>query len=614
MSDVPKSSGNVITGFKRLYGHLSARRRRQLFLVMALMLVGAIAELATLGAVLPFLALIAEPGRAAAYPVLQSLFGALGWSNPDNILIPATLLFAAIALGAGAIRVLLAWVSQKFVFRLGYDFSVEVYRRTLFQPYSYHVSKNTSELIAGINKVQMVIFNMLLPLMLGVIAVVISAFILAALIAIDAKIALLAVAGFGLMYLGVTYATRGRLKANSATIANAQTQRVQTVQEGLGGIRDVLIDQAQAVYLDKFKHIDSALRDAQAMNVFIGAAPRFVIEACGMVLIAVLALVLSSGSGGLVAALPVLGALALGAQRLLPLLQLIYNGWTQIAGTRQVLFDILGILDLPIHPRYAGSDDTTLLRFERDISLNDIGFKYDGDSAPVLNNVSLTIKKGARIGFIGKTGSGKSTIVDLVMGLLEPTSGEIRIDGEPLNAENVRGWQAQVAHVPQAIYLADTSIEQNIALGVLPEEIDRHRVYDAARRAEMSEFIESLPDGYKTMVGERGIRLSGGQRQRIGIARALYKQASVLVFDEATSALDNETEAAVMAAIRSLGRDLTIVIIAHRLSTVEMCDQTFRLESGRIVSSDGLIHPADPPGSSQISPSPSSSGSKKHAL
>ncbi|MDH3196353.1 MAG: hypothetical protein OEL78_08575, partial [Hyphomicrobiales bacterium] len=188
MSEAPKSPGNVITGFRRLYGHFSARRRRQLFLVMALMLVGAIAELATLGAVLPFLALIAEPGRAAAYPVLQSLFGALGWSNPDNILIPATLLFAAIALGAGAIRVLLAWVSQKFVFRLGYDFSVEVYRRTLFQPYSYHVSKNTSELIAGINKVQMVIFNMLLPLMLGVIAVVISAFILAALIAIDAKI------------------------------------------------------------------------------------------------------------------------------------------------------------------------------------------------------------------------------------------------------------------------------------------------------------------------------------------------------------------------------------------------------------------------------------------
>ena len=347
-SGTGKRSDRLTDGFRRLYGHLSSRRRRQLLSVLGLMLVGAIAELATLGAVLPFLALISDPGKASSYPVLQELFVSLGWTEPDQILLPVTLLFAAVALGAGAVRLLLAWVTRRFVYRLGYDLSVEVYRRTLFQSYSYHVSKNTSELIAGVNKVGIVTTFTLLHLMEAVTAAIISVFILATLFAIDAKIALLAAASFGAMYLAVSYATRRRLRNNSKVVASSQTIRVRTVQEGVGGIRDVLIDQAQPVYLAKFARVDSEFRDAQALSEFLGAAPRFVFEALGMVLIAVLALVLSRQPGGLMSALPVLGALALGAQRLLPMLQLIYNGWAQIAGTRQSLFDVLDILDLPI--------------------------------------------------------------------------------------------------------------------------------------------------------------------------------------------------------------------------------------------------------------------------
>lgn len=571
------------SGLRRLYAHFTQRRRRQLFLVLPLMLVGAVAELATIGSVLPFLALLADPDRATSYPALQSLFSAFGWNETSQILVPATLLFAAVALTAGAVRLVLVWVSQKFVFRLGYDLGVEVYRRTLYQPYSYHVAHNTSELIAGINKVQSVIFSVLLPLMLGIIAATISVFILAALITIDAKIAFAAVFGFGLIYLGVTYATSGRLRANSTVIANAQGQRVQTVQEGLGGIRDVLIDQAQPVYLDKFKVVNSANADAQAVNAFIGAAPRYVIEAGGMVLIAGLALVLSRGSGGIASALPVLGALALGAQRLLPALQLIYNGWAQIAGNRRVLFDVLDILDQPIHARHTASRGSVTVPFEREISLESVRFRYTKDGPLVLDDVKLKIEKGARVGFIGKTGSGKSTLMDLVMGLLEPTDGVIRIDGVPLTATNVLGWQTHIAHVPQAIYLADTTVAENIAFGKPKDQIDIERVHECAQQAKISDFIETLVDGYQTVVGERGIRLSGGQRQRIGIARALYKRASVLVFDEATNALDNETEAAVVDSIRSLGRDLTILMIAHRLSTVETCDEIFRLDGGQLV-------------------------------
>jgi ABC-type multidrug transport system fused ATPase/permease subunit len=355
---------------------------------------------------------------------------------------------------------------------------------------------------------------------------------------------------------------------------------VKTLQEGLGGIRDVQLDQTQPAFISEYKRVDAALREAQAVNEFVSTAPRYIIEACGIVLIAGMAMVLSQGPGGLIAALPVLGALALGAQRLLPLLQVIYYGWSHIVAKQRALLDVLEILDLPIgemnFPR------AVPIPFTREIALEEVCFRYVGDRPLVLDAITLTIPKGARIGFIGRTGSGKSTIVDLIMGLLKPSVGRILIDGTPLTSENLRAWQTQIAHVPQAIFLADASIAQNIAFGVPEEEVDFSRVRDAARRSELSNFIESLPSGYQTVVGERGIRLSGGQRQRIGIARALYKNASVLVFDEATSALDSETEDAVMSSISALGRELTMIIIAHRLSTVEMCDQVYRLEDGRL--------------------------------
>jgi ABC-type multidrug transport system fused ATPase/permease subunit len=566
------------SALSRLYRHFSRRRRVQLVLILALMLAGALAELMTIGAVLPFLALIANPARAADMPLFGNLFARLGWRG-DDLLLPATLLFITVALSAGAVRLLLAWASQKFVFRLGHDIGVEAYRRTLYQPYAFHIARNSSAAIANIDKVQTVVWNVLMPLMQAATAAVISTFILAALIAIDAAVALVAAAGFGMLYLGISLATRWRLRSNSQVIATAYAERIKSVQEGLGGIRDVLIDRAQPVYIGKFARVDSAYRHAQTVNAFIGAAPRFIIEAAGMALIALLALALAHGEGGFATALPVLGALALGAARLLPLLQLIYNSWAQIAGSRQNLLDVVEALDLPLPgPEVLRGTTGPPLPFERAITLEKVGFHYQPGTPAVLRGIDLVIPKGGRVGIVGKTGSGKSTLMDLVMGLLEPSEGAIRIDGEKLAPANIGRWQARIAHVPQAIYLSDASIAENIAFGIPPEEIDRERLREAARQAAVADFIESLPDGYDTFVGERGVRLSGGQRQRIGIARALYRQADVLVFDEATSALDSVTETAVMDAISRLGRELTILIIAHRVSTLEGCDMVVRLE------------------------------------
>jgi len=571
----------------RLCAHFGLRQRVKFIFILGCMLAGAVAEFATIGAILPFLSLIANPDWAATQPMLRAAFAALGSQTPQQSLVYATLLFAATALAAGFVRLAVSWFTQKFVLGLGCELDLEIYRHTLLQPYSYHIRHNTSDLVAGIDKASIVVFYVLLPLLQGFSSALICLFILGALIAINPAVAIFAGGGFGLLYLIIVYATRGRLRGNSEVIANNLSRRVQAVQEGLGGIRDVLIDRTHDVYLDKFKAVDAWVSNAQAVRGFIGSAPRSIIESIGMVLIALVAFYLARDDSGLATAVPTLGALALGAQRLLPTFQLIFLSWANIEGSRQVLFDVLSILDLPIDPGRIAPSNQSVIPFRSEIQLEGVSFRYAEAAPDVLINLSLTVKKGERVGFVGKTGCGKSTLLDLIMGLLEPTGGTIRIDGAPLNRDTVASWQSQIAHVPQAIYLADSTIAENIAFGVVRGLIDETRVREAARKAEIADFIESQPDGYGAMVGERGVRLSGGQRQRIGIARALYKSAKVLIFDEATSALDNETEAAVIKSIEALGSDLTILMIAHRLSTVEICDRVIKLEGGRALEMPG---------------------------
>jgi len=296
-----------------------------------------------------------------------------------------------------------------------------------------------------------------------------------------------------------------------------------------------------------------------------------------MTLIAGLAYFMSSREAGMETAIPVLGALALGAQRLLPALQQAYAAYSNIKGADSSFNDVLDLLDQPL-PGYANQKQPNPIPFSKEIVLQDIKFKYNRDSPWILKNINIKIEKGSRIGFIGVTGSGKSTLLDIVMGLLSPTEGVFTIDKSSINTENRRAWQAHIAHVPQNIYLSDSTIEENIAFGIPKEQINHKQVEKAAKQAQIVKLIDSWEDGYQTFIGERGVRLSGGQRQRIGIARALYKNADVLIFDEATSALDNETEKAVMEAIEGLDRDLTILIIAHRLSTLNGCDRIIDMD------------------------------------
>jgi ABC-type multidrug transport system fused ATPase/permease subunit len=544
------------------------------------MLVGSLAEIVSIGAVVPFIALLARPGQAADFPFLQGIFGALGWQDIESMALPMSLAFVAIVFAATAIRLGLLYASNKLVYVVGHDIGVKLYHVILHQSYAYHIARNTSEVIGSVNKVEILISSFLRPVMDGVIAVILSLAILAALMMVDIVSVLVAGFLFAALYMFVIRVFRSRLKLNSKVINDAQGARIRAVQEGLGGIRDVILDANQSHYTREFARVDRKFRRTQAANVFFSEAPRFFVETIGIMLIVALAYALSQRPGGLMEALPILGALALGAARLLPQVHRIYNAWAKYTGNYKVLEGVLTTLSLS-SPRPPDADKPKL-PFSRMIELDRLCFRYAPEEPEVLKAISLTIPKGSRVGIVGKTGGGKSTLMDILMGLLEPTDGRILVDGIPIDCNNQDSWRSLIAHVPQHIYLSDASIAENIALGVAPENINQDRVRVAARQAQIADFIETHRQGYATRVGERGVQLSGGQRQRIGIARALYKDAEILVFDEASSALDSSTEAAVMEAVRQLEPDLTVFIIAHRVETLRVCDLLLRIEEGRL--------------------------------
>ena len=568
--------------FKRLWRHISLRRRMQFAILFLLMILASFAEVVSIGAVLPFLGVLTTPERFFEHQLMQPLIKFLNLTEPKQLLLPLTVIFAIAALTSGTLRLSLLWVQTRLSYTIGADFSLSIYRRTLYQPYAVHVARNSSEVISGISsKASAIVGSTIMPIMTILSSSLTMFFILTGLVAVEPTVAFASFVGFGSIYLLVILVTKKRLAQDSQRISYEQNQVFKALQEGLGGIRDVLIDGTQATYCNIYRNAYLPLARAVANVQIISGGPRFVIEAFGMVLIAVLAFSLAERSEDITGAIPILGVMALGAQRLLPTLQLAYSNWSLIRGNQVPLSDALDLLDQPL-PEYAGAPLPPPIPFQNSITLKNLSFRYAPEAPWVLQRLDLSIPKGGRIGFIGSTGSGKSTLLDIVMGLMPPTEGKLVIDGVAITPQNQRAWQAHIAHVPQAIFLADTTIAENIAFSVPRNQIDYDRVRLAAKKAQIAETIEALEQQYNTMVGERGIRLSGGQRQRIGIARALYKQANIIVFDEATSALDNDTERAVMQAIENLDDELTILIVAHRLTTLESCSQIVELKHGQI--------------------------------
>jgi len=571
----------LIANVRELFGYLGSQRRRELYLLLGLMFAGAIAELASIGAVLPFLTLLVGPEGGGKVPGFTTRASQLAYDAGVNPILGASALFVFIALAAGAIRIQLAWSTQNFVSRVGHDLAVDIQRRILMQPYSFHIEQSSSVLLSSLDKVQGVVTQVLLPFLQAVIALVLAIFIVAALLAIDPWTAVSAAAIFAVIYYLVSLVTRERLARNSAVLAKAYEKRIKILQESLGGIRDVIIDGSQSLSLEAFAAVDRKLNRARATTAFIATAPRFVIESFGIALITIVSVAVWYREGSIAVAIPFLGVLALGAQRLLPLVQTVYLARSYIRAHHSMLAQVLDLLHLPISSE-SEAERPARMPFREIVAVNRVSFTYPTRDCAALDGVSLEIPRGSRVALVGKTGSGKSTLADLLMGLLDPDEGHILVDGVPLHAGNRAAWQRSIAHVPHSVFLADSSIAENIAL-TAREKLDSERVTLAAQIAQLHEFVMSLPGGYSTPIGENGVRLSAGQRQRLGIARAIYKDPQFLVLDEATSALDEQTEAAVLNAVVGTKDQPTMLIISHRASTLIGCDIVVKLQNGRLV-------------------------------
>ena len=566
-----------------IWKSLNSRRRYQLFGLFVLMLLSALSEILSISAIIPFLSTLVEPENIWKFGFLKNIANIFEIKLASQLLIPITFFFIVAIILATTIRLLTLWVSNKLAASIGTDLSCKAYKRTIYQPYEVHLIRNTSSTIATTTShinTTVVVLNLFLQLMTSLI---ISISLLFFLINLNYEIALITISIFGSAYLFLAYFSRSRLLKNSKSVANATNKQLKSLQEGLGAIRDVLLHNSQPVYVSFYQKADKLLRQKQAESQFLSAFPRYAFESIGLIMIAIIAITFAINSDNYSSSIPLLGTIALGAQKLLPSLQKIYGGWAGIKARVYSVFFVLELINQPISKSFGYSKDKKVC-FSEKIQLKNVSFRYSSNSPLILKNINLEIKYGECIGIVGETGSGKSTLLDLLIGLLNPTKGELIIDSQKItkNSDLLKGWQKKISHVPQDIYLADIPIAENIAFGIPQKDIDMQKVKKAASRACISELIENLENGYGNLIGERGIRLSGGQRQRLGIARALYREPEVLIFDEGTSALDKSTEMAVMQSIYKLKQQITIIIVAHRLSTISKCNRIIRVENGNL--------------------------------
>jgi len=552
------------TGFlaalRALLAAVAPRRKRELYWLTFLSFLSGGADFLVVGSAMNFLLALAGDSHAWVKPVAE-----------------ASLLFAAATLAASIVRIVYLRRSEQYVAGISHELTLEVQRRVLAQPFSYHAVHHSSEHIAALEKVQVLSFNIVRQLLQAAAALASGLAVLTLLVSIAPLPAIVAFAGLGLLYIGISRMAARRLAANSKSLVRAFDERIRKIQEGLGAIRDLKIDHKERAQLEEFRDADARYAAAQASTGFIAGAPRFLIEAGAVLLVAALAATMASR--GTSSALAFVGGLGLGGMRVLPLLQSAYHTWAYMRANRGMADDVIAMLRLPAPAEESG--ETAPLPFARGMELKGIGFRYPERTEPALDGVSIDIPKGGSVALTGETGSGKSTLADLIMGLLQAERGEILIDGVRLEPSIVRAWQKNIAHVAQSIFLADTSIARNIAFSDPKGGIDMDRVRRAAAEAGIEDFINGLPQGFETEVGERGVRLSGGQRQRIGIARALYKDAPLLILDEATNALDEEMEAKVLDRLFA-DRERTFIVIAHRPSALKHCDRVVKLSGGRI--------------------------------
>lgn len=579
------------TSLKKAWALLDRRERTNGFKVLAVMMLTALTSAMMVGSVFPFLSVLADPSLIETVALLAWTYEIGGFASAYGFLVALGIGALGIIVGANVMQLVNNWAMTRYAAMRSYSLSRKLLAHYLAQPYAFHLNRHSGDMGANVlGETTLVVefmraFAGLLSSVLTILAV------LTMLILIEPIIALSALVGAASIYGLVVIATRGYARGWGQRRAQAAKRRFRTSNEAMSGIKDIKLLGYEAAYLDRFSVPSLEAARLQTRVTVLGQAPGTVLQILAFGGIIVLCLALLDPAelgdrGALGEILPLLGVLALAGQRLMPHAQAIYGAVTQLsynsAAVDRVYEDLFAGDRRPLdrhQPPPIGLRDQ--------LELNGIAYTYPNADRPGLDGVDLVIRAGERIGVVGASGAGKTTLADVVLGLLLPDAGVIRADGIAVTDRNARAWQRSLGYVPQDIFLIDASLSENIALGLTAAEIDHEKVLQCARIAQLHDFVQSdLPEGYATFIGERGVRLSGGQRQRVGIARALYHDADLIVFDEATSALDNLTEREVMASIEALPGDKTILMIAHRLTTVKVCDRIVVMERGRVTGCD----------------------------
>lgn len=570
---------------------LTNKERRQLWLLIPVVILMALAEVAGIASIAPFLGLVSDPDAARTNPLLSWVYTSFGFESDRSFLIAIGLgvvfaLLAANAILAGGHYALIRFGSMR-----NYSISRRLLIRYLQQPYTFFLTKNSSALANNIlQEVTQIIIGVINPGLLMIAKGAAAIAIVVLLVALDPLLAVSVTVGLGGAYAVVFQLTRRYLKRAGTDRVLANQARYRAANEAMGSIKELRLGGREAEMVRRFSGPARKLAWYQVNSRVISTLPRFVLEAVAFGSIVVMVIVLLSSDRTFGAIVPVLGLYAFAGYRLLPALQQVFSSATAIRYSTGALDEVHAMVRRvdahePTGEEFPDPHATPPIAFEQRLSLDHVTFTYDETSTPAIRSVTLEIPARASVAFVGATGAGKSTIVDLILGLLPADSGRILVDDLVLDDRTIPSWQRRIGYVPQAIFLTDDSISRNIALGIPDEDIDHAAVRRAARMAQIDTFIEGeLREGYDTIVGERGVRLSGGQRQRIGIARALYHDPDVLVFDEATSALDGSTERALQNAILTLSGRKTLITIAHRLSTVRDVDRIFVMEQGEVTA------------------------------